>query len=106
MGSEVSRIETCEHAYNRNFSREHGISAWEGVPPKNAEYYNGERFFKVGKDKYSCYERGWLYGHNYKGESQDNDNMLESEEERQKLKAEIAEIKRRVAELADQELAL
>ena len=105
MGAETSRLETSPEAYNRNFSEEHGISAWEGVPPKNADYYNGSRFFKIDKDKYRCYERGWLYGHTYRGEGE-KDATSQADEEHKKLKDEIAEIKRRVAELADHELAL
>ena len=98
MGAEVSRLETDMHAYNSNFSQEHKISAWEGLPPKNADYYNGERFFAVGKDNYRCYRKGWLYGHTYVEPNRlhldDTDHIS--------IDQEIAEIKKRVALLATQ----
>ena len=101
MGAEVSRLETDINAYNRNFSEEHKISAWVGMPPKNAEYYSGDRFFKIGKDKYRCYEKGWIYGHNYVATEEEGRKGKETTQ----LQEEIADIKRRVAALADHELA-
>ena len=62
MGAEQSHHLVDPSAFHRNFSHEHGISMWEQTPPKNREYYDGTRFFKVGKDKYSCYARGYFYG--------------------------------------------
>ena len=47
MGAEQTRLSTDPAAYHRNFSRDHGISMWDQTPPKNEDYYNGKRFFKV-----------------------------------------------------------
>ena len=106
MGADASRLQTDIEGYNRNFSEEHKISAWVGMPPKNADYYNGDRFFVVDKDKYRCYEKGWVYGHSYLENNEPDIKENKQEEDRIKLQKEITEIKRRVAELTDHELAL
>jgi len=102
MGSEVSKLETDTNGFNRNFSAEHKISAWIGLPPKNADYYNGQRFFKVSKDHYRCYQKGYIYGHSYDaGADKELDDRDKSEIG--DLEAEIAEIKRKISALAGHE---
>ena len=102
MGAEISKLEPDADGYNRNFSDEHKISAWEGVPPKNADYYNGQRFFKVSKDHYRCYQKGYLYGHTYDADADAELSNRESSETCD-LEAEIAEIKRKISVLAGHE---
>ena len=104
MGAEHSRIVADADSYNRNFSAEHKISAWEGTPPKNADYYNGDRSFVVGKDMYRCYQSGYLWGH-YDTEDPGSQEA-ENEEAKQKILLEIEAIKKRVALLSDPELEL
>lgn len=31
--------------------------------PKNWQYYNGERFFRVGRSQYPQYKHGYLFGY-------------------------------------------
>jgi len=80
MGAEQTRLSTDPAAYHRNFSRDHGISMWDQTPPKNEDYYNGKRFFKVGKEKYSRFTPGYFYGWNEaKQEEEDDFVILQSE---------------------------
>ena len=79
MGAEQTRLSVDQAAFHRNFSREHNISMWEQTAPKNSEYYDGSRFFKVGKDKYSRYTRGYLYGWNEQDEEDEDYVLLQSE---------------------------
>jgi hypothetical protein len=62
MGQEQSII--YEPSYNRlDYSKELKISAWDTYPSKNAEYYSGERFFKVSRKHYPQYTRGYIWGY-------------------------------------------
>lgn len=63
MGNNPSRFEVIDWAVNRNYSKDHHISEWEDLEPKNAEYYDGTRFFKISRNLYPSYTRGWLYGY-------------------------------------------
>lgn len=65
MGTTPSKaFEVIDWSPNRNFSKEHRINEWYDQEPKNAEYYSGERFFKVSRNLYPDYTKGWLYGYN------------------------------------------
>lgn len=63
MGTTPSRFMVLDWSVERQFSQEHNISEWEEFEPKNTEYYEGTRFFKVSKSLYPQYTRGWLYGY-------------------------------------------
>jgi len=69
MGISISKYEVLDWSVNRNFSKEHNISEWYDVEPKNSEYYDGTRFFKVSRSLYPSYTRGWIYG--YQSENAD-----------------------------------
>lgn len=45
--------------YNKDFE----MSAWNTYAPKNKKYYSGERFFKVSRNLYPQYTRGYIYGY-------------------------------------------
>ena len=64
MGASQSRFEVLDCAENRNLSIEHKISEWTVFPPKNSEYYDGTRFFKVPRHLYPQYTKGIFYGYN------------------------------------------
>ena len=64
MGNRVSKRSIDETSETRNFSHELGISQWEPAPAKNADYYLGNRFFKISRSHYPYYERGYLWGYN------------------------------------------
>ena len=64
MGHGISKWSVIDWSVNRNVSQEHRISAWQEMEPKNAEYYDGTRFFKVSRGLYPSYQKGWLYGYN------------------------------------------
>jgi len=106
MGAGQTRLVTDPDAYNRNFSSAHNISAWEGTEPKNADYYNGDRSFVVGKDMYRCYTKGWLWGHIDNEECEPHPSDTTDEEAQKKIKDEIEAIKKRVAELSGECLEL
>ena len=91
MGAEQSHVSVDPDAFHRNFSIEHSISMWDKTPPKNSEYYDGKRFFKVGKDKYTRYTPGYLYGWTDKEEDEDDDFVL--------LKSELSAIEVKQAAL-------
>ena len=63
MGNTKSKYEVIDWSVNRNYSKEHHISEWEDLEPKNSEYYDGTRFFKVSRNLYPSYTRGWIYGY-------------------------------------------
>ena len=65
MGAGLSRWEVIDWSVNRNVSQEHRISAWQELEPKNAEYYDGTRFFKVSRGLYPSYTKGFIYGYNH-----------------------------------------
>ena len=69
----MSKWSVIDWSVNRVQSAEHRISAWEELPVKNAEYYDGTRFFKVSRNLYPSYTKGWLYGYKY-----DNDYWYET----------------------------
>jgi len=73
MGHGVSKWDVIDWNPERNVSKEHRISAWEELEPKNSEYYDGTRFFRVSRNLYPSYTRGWIYGYNY-----DNDYWYDS----------------------------
>jgi dipeptidase len=51
---------------NQNESFEYNIHTWMNTKPKNWDYYNGTRFFKISRSLYpDQYERGVLYGYSY-----------------------------------------
>ena len=100
MGNAHSLLEAHEGAMHRNFSQEHDISAWERTPAKNADYYNGNRFFKVDESMYRCYQPGWVYGYYEKAEP------LSALCDKDALKEEVQMIKDRIAALAENERAL
>jgi len=51
-----------------------------GTKPKNWEYYNGTRFFKVGRSNYPQYIHGFWYGY-YKDDEYYEKILYESERE-------------------------
>jgi len=61
MGAYQSQDILEDFAAVRNESKEHKITEWDTNPPKNLNYYNGQRFFKVSRDLYPQYKKGWLY---------------------------------------------
>jgi hypothetical protein len=63
MGNITSHWSVIDYSANRQHSTEHRIDEWEDIPPKNNEYYDGTRFFKVPRHLYPSYTRGWLYGY-------------------------------------------
>ncbi len=63
MGAYHSKLLLEDFAPVRNESKEHKITEWDTNPPKNLNYYNGQRFFKVSRDLYPQYTRGWLFGY-------------------------------------------
>lgn len=64
MGSSASQPwQVLDWSPERNYSREHRISEWNELEPKNAEYYDGQRFFTVSRNLYPDYSRGWIYGY-------------------------------------------
>ena len=64
MGNSPNRFEVVDWAVNRQFSKEHNISAWQELEPKNWEYYTGERFTHISRSHYPSYTKGWIYGYN------------------------------------------
>ena len=49
-----------------NSSYEYNLHEWQYTKPKNWDYYNGKRFFKISRSLYpDQYERGVLYGYSY-----------------------------------------
>ena len=64
MGISNSKYEIMDWSVNRNHSVEHNISEWYDLEPKNSEYYDGTRFFKVSRSLYPSYTRGYIYGYN------------------------------------------
>tara|TARA_R100000734_G_C3235172_1_gene41756 strand:- start:156 stop:401 length:246 start_codon:yes stop_codon:yes gene_type:complete len=65
MGASQSKWVVHDWSVNRNMSQEHRISAWEELEPKNSEYYDGTRFFKVSRRLYPSYTKGWIYGYDH-----------------------------------------
>jgi len=63
MGNNKSRFEVIDYAEKRNYSKKYNISEWETIEPKNSEYYDGTRFFKVSRSLYPSYTKGWIYGY-------------------------------------------
>ena len=66
MGSNPSIPLATDYQYNRNFSVKYGISEWTNFAPKNADYYNGKRFFRISRSLYPQFDRGLLWGYTYK----------------------------------------
>lgn len=63
MGQVRSQLYLEDFAAVRNESKQHKITEWDTNPPKNLNYYNGQRFFKVSRDLYPQYKRGWIFGY-------------------------------------------
>ena len=57
------------------------------------DYYNGTRFFEVGKDKYRRYTRGYIYGWNEEKEPDSHTDEFVI------LQSELSEIEEKKAEL-------
>lgn len=60
--TEGKRIEAGQ-LHNFDYNEKLKLSAWDTHPPKNNEYYSGDRFFKVSRKHYPQYTRGYLYGY-------------------------------------------
>ena len=52
MGATESRSMLLDYASNDTNTK-----------PKNADYYNGKRFFKTSRAMYPQYTHGWLFGY-------------------------------------------
>ena len=63
MGNNPSLPVVTDVVYNRNFSQQHNVSEWTKFRPKNDDYYNGSRFFRVSRSLYPYYNRGLLWGY-------------------------------------------
>jgi len=63
MGQYVSSYVLEDFAINRNLSIEHDVKEWDVHEPKNVDYYDGKRFFKVSRSCYPNYVKGYLYGY-------------------------------------------
>ena len=63
MGQAISQFEVIDYSTNRQFSEEHNINEWQEIPPKNSNYYDGTRFFKVPRHLYPQYTKGYMYGY-------------------------------------------
>lgn len=61
MGQEISQLQPTYH--NFEFNEKLKLSAWDKYPSKNAEYYQGDRFFKISRKHYPQYTRGYIYGY-------------------------------------------
>ena len=79
MGNQNNKYEVIDWAVNRNYSKEHNISEWEDLPIKNSEYYDGSRFFKISRNLYPSYTRGWLYGYTEDADYWKNQLYIENE---------------------------
>ncbi len=79
MGQARSQLLLEDFAAVRNESKQHRITEWDTNPPKNLNYYSGQRFFKISRELYPQYTRGWLYG--YTIDPNYYKNILYSEDE-------------------------
>ena len=66
MGQSQSKtyiVEDCiYHKLSNN--KKLRMTNWDFIPPKNIEYYSGERFFKVSRSLYTNnYTKGYIYGY-------------------------------------------
>ena len=61
MGTTSSKYILEDFSPVRNESTQHKLTEWDKNPPKNLEYYSGQRFFSISRKHYPQYTQGWLY---------------------------------------------
>lgn len=65
MGAYNSKL-VEDYQTHSNESFEYNLYSWEHTKPKNWDYYNGKRFFKISRSLYpNEFERGLIYGYTY-----------------------------------------
>ena len=72
MGETLSKTKLEDfQSHEMDFNQKLKISAWDTHPPKNFDYYMGDRFTKISRRHYPEYIRGYLWGYYYDPDYED-----------------------------------